>query len=285
MDTDKSKQHNDQFVIAYLHCLQQAEQTIKWAVHFANLLDKGLILLHISDKQYTQVSPDEAEKELKTLNNQITAVKTHSYIALKGKTKEIIHSLGEALSAVLIVTSVNNEQQSNSHTLNSPKQVIKNFSTSRIAYFVFGSQATIKPFDNIVLPLNMLREAKEKVLWASYFGRFAQSQITIFHKQYKDEFHQQQLNYNLKFASNMLTKFNINFNLIDCPKNSKSDLDVAALEYAEGSNCNLVICQTTKNKSFIDFFSPLSELQALKHSQHIPILFLNPREDLFVLCE
>ncbi|MDR1848383.1 MAG: hypothetical protein LBR17_09770 [Bacteroidales bacterium] len=281
----ETSQHKDQFVIAYLTSLQDADRTTEWAIHFAKLLDKGLILLHITDKHYTQISPEEAESTLQNLNNRITEIPTHTYAALKGKTKDIIHSLGEVFSAVMVVGRVNNGSQSEKNKAATPKHLIRNFSASRIAYFLFGEEAYPKPFNSVLLPLNMLREAKEKVLWASYFGRFAQSSILILYKHYRDSFHRQQLQYNLKFAADMLAKFHLNFVLEQYNGETKGDIDLLALQYAETNDCNLIICQSTRNKSIVDFFSSLQELKTLRQMRRIPILFLNPRDDLFVLCE
>ena len=66
---------------------------------------------------------------------------------------------------------------------------------------------------------------------------------------------------------------------------TKTELDIQALDYAEKESCNLIICQTSKNKTFIDTLRGLEEVRVLKRLGNIPILFLNPREDLFILCE
>jgi hypothetical protein len=274
------KQSNDsnQFVIAHLVSLEHADRMLLWAVKLAKLLNKGLILLHISDKRYTQITTSEAEMRLIELNNTITDVPIHSYAALNGRTADVIHSLGEMFSSVLVVTQIN-------LGCNSPENLIKNYSSSRIAYFVFDGETPFSDFENVLLPLNMLREAKEKVLWASYFGRFSDSRITIFHKQYGDEFHQKQLNSNIKFAESMLQKFEIATEVIDYGKRTPVDLDILSLAFADANDYNLVLCQTTRNKSFLNWFFPLTELQVAKKIKHKPILFLNPRDDLFVLCE
>jgi hypothetical protein len=62
-------------------------------------------------------------------------------------------------------------------------------------------------------------------------------------------------------------------------------LDLQALDYAEKENYGVVICQTTKDKSFFDMIKGLEEVKVLKKLKDRPILFLNPRDDLFVLCE
>ena len=110
---------------------------------------------------------------------------------------------------------------------------------------------SIVDYKKVLLTLNNARESKEKTLWASYFARFFGSEVTLFYHTYKDSFYQKQLNLNLAFARKMLGQFSI------IPSNHKSEdrktlLDLQALNYADKENYGVIICQTTKDKSFFD---------------------------------
>ena len=279
----ENKEKKDQFVIAYLNNLDFAETCIEHSVQIAKILNKGLILLHIYDPLLTKVGVDEAECKLKELNSQITETQLHSYISLKGEVKEVIGKLGQLLNAVVIVSSINTEE-TNKNKADNPITLLKNMETSRVAYMICNQKRSIVDYSKVLLPLNNARESKEKTLWASYFARFFQSEITLFYRTYKDSLYQKQLNLNLAFARKMLGQFNI------IPSNHKSEdrkklLDLQALDYADKENYGVIICQTTKNKSFFDMIKGLEEEKVLKNLKDKPILFLNPRDDLFVLCE
>lgn len=279
----ENKEKKDQFVIAYLNNLDFAETCIEHSVQIAKILNKGLILLHIYDPLLTKVGVDEAESKLKELNSQITETQLHSYISLKGETKEVIGKLGQLLNAVVIVSSINTEE-TNKNKADNPITLLKNMETSRVAYMICNQKRSIVDYSKVLLPLNNARESKEKTLWASYFARFFQSEITLFYRTYKDSLYQKQLNLNLAFARKMLGQFNI------IPSNHKSEdrkklLDLQALDYADKENYGVIICQTTKDKSLFDRIKGLEEEKVLKNLKDKPILFLNPRDDLFVLCE
>lgn len=278
-----NKEKKDQFVIAYLNNLDFAETCIEHSVQIAKILNKGLILLHIYDPLLTGVGVDEAERKLKELNSQISETQMHSYISLKGETKEVIGKLGQLLNAVVIVSSINTEETKKNKADN-PITLLKNMETSRVAYMICNQKRSIVDYSKVLLPLNNARESKEKTLWASYFARFFQSEITLFYRTYKDSLYQKQLNLNLAFARKMLGQFNI------IPSNHKSEdrkklLDLQALDYADKENYGVIICQTTKDKSLFDRIKGLEEEKVLKNLKDKPILFLNPRDDLFVLCE
>jgi len=279
----ENKEKKDQFVIAYLNNLDFAETCIEHSVQIAKILNKGLILLHIYDPLLTKVGVDEAECKLKELNSQITETQLHSYISLKGEVKEVIGKLGQLLNAVVIVSSINTEE-TNKNKADNPITLLKNMETSRVAYMICNQKRSIVDYSKVLLPLNNARESKEKTLWASYFARFFQSEITLFYRTYKDSLYQKQLNLNLAFARKMLGQFNI------IPSNHKSEdrkklLDLQALDYADKENYGVIICQTTKDKSLFDRIKGLEEEKVLKNLKDKPILFLNPRDDLFVLCE
>lgn len=278
-----NKEKKDQFVIAYLNNLDFAETCIEHSVQIAKILNKGLILLHIYDPLLTGVGVDKAERKLKELNSQISETQMHSYISLKGETKEVIGKLGQLLNAVVIVSSINTEETKKNKADN-PITLLKNMEPSRVAYMICNQKRNVVDYSKVLLPLNNARESKEKTLWASYFARFFQSEITLFYRTYKDSLYQKQLNLNLAFARKMLGQFNI------IPSNHKSEdrkklLDLQALDYADKENYGVIICQTTKDKSLFDRIKGLEEEKVLKNLKDKPILFLNPRDDLFVLCE
>lgn len=278
-----NKEKKDQFVIAYLNNLDYTDSCIEHALQIAKILNKGLILLHIYDPLVTEIGIDEAESKLKELNSQITEIQLHSYISLKGNSKEVIGKLGQLLNAVVLVSSCNpNERQKNK--ADNPSVLLRNMENSRTAYLICNQKQSVVDYQKVLLTLNNARESKEKTLWASYFARFFGSEVTLYYRTYKDSLYQKQLNLNLAFARKMLGQFNI------IPSNHKSEdrktlLDLQALDYAEKENYGVVICQTTKDKSFFDMIKGLEEVKVLKKLKDRPILFLNPRDDLFVLCE
>lgn len=280
----KKGEYRDQFVIANIHDLDNPEDVIYWSKKFALLLKKGLILLYISDPQYNCTDQNEAAKKLEAINNTIDLPYTHSFAAVKGNTKEIVHKSGEMLNGVMIVSSFDKLSKSKSDpgTINN---VIRDFYESRIAYFLFTKQTRKEnDFKEIVLSMNALKESKEKVLWASYFGRFANSVVDIFYHRYADEYLQKQLNLNIGFARRMFKNFKIETrNLHSLTK--KQTMDLQAILFAQKENKDLCIFQTTANKGIIELLTGLPEKKVLKNMESVPVLFLNRRDDIFVMCE
>ncbi len=283
----EKKEVKDQFIIAYLPDLDNTQTIIDNAICFAKMLNKGLILLYISDKAYKCVSLTDAEILLKELSSKITGIGFHSYCAIEGQTKDIINKIPHLLSGVLLVSAT--EDKTNAKVkeklASNPDIMLKNLYTSRIAYFISSQNLNSNlPFNKVVMTIDNMRESKEKVLWGSYFGRFANSEVIVYYHNYKDEFYRHQLHYNIKFVMRMFDNFKIKYNL-HLSSDSKTFVDYQAIDYAKENNADLIICQTTKNKSWVEELFTLKERKVINNSQQVPVLFVNPREDLFILCE
>ncbi|MDD2530892.1 MAG: hypothetical protein PHN41_06650 [Bacteroidales bacterium] len=281
----EKKEKKDQFIIAYLPELENTQAIIDSAISFAKMLKKGLILLYISDNAYKSISTTEAEIVLKDLNSKITDVDFHSYCAIEGKTKDIINKIPLFLSGVLLVSAASESKNNNEKLASNSNTMLKNLYTSRIAYFLVPQNHNSPiSFNRVIMTINHMRESKEKVLWGSYFGRFANSEVIVYYHNYKDEFYRHQLHFNIKFLMRMFDNFKINYRL-NLSSNSKTFVDYQAIDYAKETNAGLIICQTTKNKSWFEEIFNLKERKIINNTQQIPVLFVNPREDLFILCE
>lgn len=279
----ENKQKKDQFVIAYIVSFESQHPCVDYAVQLTRILGKGLILLYISDPSVRSLSTSEAEVKLKELNESLPEDLFHSYAALSGAREKVLNAVGELLNAVLLVSDCNPEEKDKYSPLY-PQTQLDSLASSRVAYLLCPPESRPSNYDKVVLTLNNASESKEKTLWASYFGRFANSQIVLYYRRYKDEYHQKQLNLNIAFARKIFEQFKIPLITLHS-ENTKTQLDIQASDYAKENNCSLVICQTTKNKSFADRLLGLDEVRVLKNMKKTPVLFLNPRNDLFILCE
>ena len=271
------KTKKDQFVIAYLPNLDHYDTVLAHAKALSQMLNKGLILLHICDSKYSSLSTEQAEVKLKSL---ITS-SHESYCAINGKTKEIIEELPTLLNGVVVVAEVNPSSKQKSPS--NPKTVIKNFATCKIAWLTV--QPNIQPnYQQIAITVDFHRESKEKYVWASYFARFNKSLIHVLYQEYKDNgLHMKWYN-NMRFLHKLYTNLEITFSPHPIQGDSAS-VDKDALPFMKQHNINLLVTVTTKEKDVFDQLFGAAENRIIKNSQQIPILFLNPREDIYVLCD
>lgn len=285
------KQKKDQFVIAYITDLADTNTVVSHAVFFAQKLGKGLILLHISDPKYTKVTPSEAENELKKLCNSIhTSNNTHqtSYLALSGDTKQILTSLPTLMNGVLIVAQVAPHAKRRSPI--NRRNILRNLADCRAAFLTVQQPLSLKHsilnhnYNNVAMVVDFKKESKDKFIWSSYFPRFIGSQMHVLYYDYKDQFLHGKWYANMQQLHKLYTGLNISFQPHTIESKSTFP-DVNALRFANENGFGLLICVTTKERDTLELIIGTQEQRTITNNFNIPILFLNPREDLYVLCD
>lgn len=286
----EKKQKKDQFVIAYLSDLQQTETVVSHATFFAQRLGKGLILLHVSDPRYTKVTPDEAERELNRLCEtqafKQSCSHTVTYAALSGDTRQVLSSLPTLMNAVLVVAQVSAKAG-----LRSPqnrRNVIRDFADCRAAFLTVQMPLSLRKdaecYSDVAMVVDFKKESKDKFIWSSYFPRFVSSRMHVLYLDYKDQFLHSKWYANMQQLHKLYTGLEISFQPHVIGSNSTFP-DTEALRFAHEQGYSLLICVTTKERDTLEFFIGTQELRTITNPYNIPILFLNPREDLYVLCD
>lgn len=287
----KGKEKKDQFVIAYLADLDNPDTVLTHAVALARMLNKGLILLHISDPHYTDITPDQAGQRLQSMRTQVQSVGIGnqpplldvSHCALKNDTKTVIDALPSLLNAVVAVAQVNDNARR--HTPTHKKELLQNFSECKIAFLSVQEPLIGKELSHdIAFSVDYKKESKEKLIWASYFARFNASTMHVLYYDYRDE----GLRY--KWYSNMqfMHRFFSNLSLTFAPhvlQRRTNFSDVSALNYAQENEYGLFIAVTTNERDGAEFFIGVQEDRIIVNRHRIPVLFINPRDDIYVLCD
>ena len=289
MADNKMKQttkKKDQFIIAYLANLEKSEIVISHASYLAAKLGKGLILLHISDKRYTKLSPSDAEVVLKKLCDEQNAKAGNShctYAALSGDTKKAISSLPTIMNAVVIVAHV--DKHAGWRNATHPRAVLRNFADCRAAFLTVQEPLnTTLLYNDAAMAIDFKKESKDKFIWSSYFPRFLNSTMHVLYYDYHDEFLHQKWYANMQQLHKLYSGLDVTFQP-HIMESKSTYLDMNTLRFAEKHGYGIMIAVTTKEKDGLEFFIGTQERRTIVNKQKMPILFLNPREDLYVMCD
>ena len=101
---------------------------------------------------------------------------------------------------------------------------------------------------------------------------------------YTDEFLRNKWYSNVKFMDKMYANLGVTYEKADLGK-PKSFIDVVGLQSASQLGIGLLISTTTAEKDVFEYFIGVQEQRTIANEYKIPILFLNPRDDLYVLCD
>ncbi|MBR5029383.1 MAG: hypothetical protein IKX51_09195 [Bacteroidales bacterium] len=273
----------DQYIVAYIADYNNTDTVLSYSLMLSLYLRKGIILLRVCDPKYTDETTDDAEEKIKVLRQRLPDNVFSTYIVLKGKTADVIELLPKAFNAVAIAGAVDkSDKKSPCH----PKNLLRDFAKCKVAYLL--AQEPPSDYASVVgkvaFALDFKKESKDKLIWASYFPRFFGSQLWVLSYNYTDEFLRNKWYSNMKFMDKMYKNLQVTYQKADLGK-PKSFIDVVALDVARQLGIGLLICTTTAEKDVMEYFIGVQEERTIVNEHKIPILFLNPRDDLYVLCD
>lgn len=136
-------------------------------------------------------------------------------------------------------------------------------------------------YKHVLLPLDMERQNKEKALWAGYFSRFYGSVIHILYPNYKDEGLAKLVNDNVAFVEKLYENLEVTYEKHETEP--QSYLDAYALDFAPQVQAGAEVIMMTRYYTLADVLTGPRERKIIGQTG-MPILCINQRDDLYVLC-
>ena len=162
------------------------------------------------------------------------------------------------------------------------KKAIKLIRQSRFPVMTVTTNHTDTPcYKHILLPLDIERQNKEKALWAGYFSRFYGSVIHILYPKYRDEGLVKLVHDNVAFVEKLYENLEITYEKHETQPHNY--LDAYALEFAPQVNAGASVIMMTRYYTLADVLTGPRERKIIGSSE-LPILCINQRDDLYVLC-
>lgn len=147
----------------------------------------------------------------------------------------------------------------------------------RVPYLFVRSGNTPK-FDTVALPVTFLPEEKEKGPFAAAFGRFFHAKLVIFRpKDYGTRAAR-----NIDAMKTLFDSFSLDYEEISARKDSDGVEREAAI-WAQ-QNADLTIVAASREYGLDDLIFGSKERKILEKTTQ-PVLLVNPRGDLYALCD
>ncbi len=149
----------------------------------------------------------------------------------------------------------------------------------RIPYLICSPR--LLPLDprEVVVPVTFLEEEYEKAQFAAAFGRFFGSHIHLLQAR---DYGTRAGRTATKIAA-LLDKFNIDYQ-IEVARGDSYKVEKEAIRYAGTRQAALVLLTASRDYGLDDLIFGPKERHFLKRSS-VPILLINPRGDLYSLCD
>lgn len=251
------------------------------AVELCKLLKHQICLLHIVEFTSTDQQVQTAKEGLDKLAREVSpdgSIKIES-IVKKGTIFADIGSVAKDINAYLIIMGTHGTQGLQTVFGSRALKVITN---SIVPFVVVQKkmQSTISQgFKNIVLPLNLSKDSKQKLGWAIYLAKMFGSTVNIITTHETEGFLLSKTKANLNLAKRLLLENGILYSVKVADKKGKSFPD-QTIEHANHLNANLIVVMTNEDKELREFMIGSFEEKLINNTYQIPVMCVNPRKDL-----
>lgn len=258
------------------------------AVEVAKHFNNQLALLHIMEDGLFRGllsfgKSDEKEKiEKEALSNlnelaqdikKVHGVNASTHVR-EGKVYKMIAEAADALKCDSIIMGSNGASGMEKIIGSNASRVIMQ---TNVPVVVVKSAQTANSYKNIVFPLDLTMESRQKISWAIHLGKAYQSTIRILTYHTDDEQGNTRLTAALRQVENMLEDKGIKFT-----RHILNNLDASfaeeTLKYAEAINADLILVMTHQEDLGLgEYLMGTEAQQIVNKSERIPVMCVKPR--------
>ncbi|MCQ2283785.1 MAG: hypothetical protein MJZ57_02655 [Bacteroidales bacterium] len=193
---------------------------------------------------------------------------------------ETLYAYAEKKNTIMFVIGVDSREKKG---LFNKRKAIRFIKDSRLPVMTVGTEMpTDHAYEQVVLPIDIERQAKEKALWAGYFSRFYHATIHILQPTYSDTGLAKQVGDNIAFVEKLYENLEIQSEIH--PISPVQNVDLHSIEFAATIGATLTVITMTKYFTFGDLLTGPHEKKVIGNAQGFPVLCINQRDDLYVLC-
>ena len=221
---------------------------------------------------------ENTPKEQLELSNQLIQNDIEVFLLSNPFSTDNIYSYADETNTIMFVIGVQRKGKDSLFNLRKARRFIK---PSRLPVMTVGLKLPDNNiFRQVMLPLDIDRQHKEKALWAGYFSRFYHAKVHILCGSYKDQLLKQKVKDNIDFTKKLYQNLEIDYELHDFDHN----IDRFSIFYAPEIKASLTVIMMTSFYTFIDYIFGPKENAIIANEEGLPVLCINERDDLYVLC-
>jgi nucleotide-binding universal stress UspA family protein len=266
---------SEQSLVA-LHHAEVVTRAMGGELHMLHVMDEpGVLSSLFSDKDL-----DAATEKVWTKMNELTSkqnasgLQTHALVG-KGKIYEEVVRVAELIGASFIIMGTNGADGLKKRFIGS--NALRVVRESRIPVISIKGSPKHDGFKNIVLPLDLTKETREKVNKAIELSRqFGATVHVVSILLTNDEEVVSRLRLQLGQVEHFMSNANVKFTseLIQAPKNA-GDLSEEVMKYAQSVNGDLIMIMTQQETDVTELFIG-SAAQEIINSSEIPVCSIIP---------
>ena len=255
-------------ILVHIQQIKTVQVLLKSAATLATQLKKTFSVLSFVDADELAAV---REVELKMLLAEMNLLDVQ--ITVRNAKSSTLVSVCEEMEASFLFI-----QLPDGHT-KSIRSLLNDCRELRIPYLFYKDSFTPLNLNKVILPIGFLEEELEKAQFAAAFGRFCGSEIKMLLAN----------DYGSKAAANaekmksLFDKFDFRYSL-DKAKKDSFKVEMESVQVAENENSGIIIVSASRDYGLDDIIFGPKEYHVVKKST-LPVLLVNPRGDLYALCD
>ena len=255
-------------ILVHIQQIKTVQVLLKSAATLATQLKKTFSVLSFVDADELAAVREE---ELKMLLVEMNLVDVQ--ITVRNAKSSTLVSVCEEMEASFLFI-----QLPDGHT-KSIRSLLNDCRELRIPYLFYKDSFTPLNLNKVILPIGFLEEELEKAQFAAAFGRFCGSEVKMLLAN----------DYGSKAATNaekmklLFDKFDFTYTLEKAAKDSFK-VEAESIQVAEKEKAGMIIVSASRDYGLDDILFGPKEYHVVKKSA-VPVLLVNPRGDLYALCD
>ena len=268
---------------------EQSMVAMGQAMNLAKIKNSEVILLSVIEERNSmfnlfvsdQLDEEKIKNKILIKLNALATKYSEKYgvevevVVAKGSVYDKICEVADMMSVDLIVMGTNG----------APKGISKKFIGSNAEKVVRSAKCPVVTIkgknhkdgcDNIILPLDLEKQTKEKVSYALEYARYWNATIRIVSVVLKDNTEiRNHLQKNLNLVESFITKAGVVCTSELLVADKKISLSEAVLDYEKKFESDLIMIMTKKEGSFSDSLSVTA--RTLIYNSEIPVMSIHPK--------
>jgi len=250
----------------------------------AKAFNKDITLLAVVNEDTTDEHINTTNIRLEKIKQSFLSAQTPRIFCMveKGILMPILKKISDEIEAASIIIAMEKNSRLRFYK---DVQFIKETKQFKMPFLMVHSKEPHPEQSNVIyLPIGFRKEEKEKLIWASYFGRFNNSRIKVIKARESDSTARGRVTAHIQFAKKFFDQFNLDYEILNSSKSSFG-ITKEALQLAHDNKKGIVMICTTKHYGPEEEIIGPPELKVIKNREQVPVFCVNPRKDLYILCE
>lgn len=274
----KAKATFNNVIIVPTDFSEVCENAVNHTLQIAKHIDFKVVLLHVINKdteaylEKNNLAKSTLEEKLKEHVHKYTLEfgVDVSYEIREGKLYKQVEKAVNESNANMVVLGTHGKVGFQKITGSAALKVI---TKTKVPTIVVQKKALIKPYKDIVFPVTVETQDRQKVNWAIYIAKTFKSTIHIFPKRENESFHKKKVMTVVKQIKNIFEKHGVNY-VDKVSEEGAGNFAKQVIDYAVANDADLIMTMVSTG-AFIPFFDSQDE-QIIFNSSQIPVICINP---------